>query len=61
MTISEFLFSVRKYIILNKNEAIFLFINNNLVKMSELVSEIYEKYKQDDILYIEYSKENTFG
>jgi len=61
MTISEFLFSVKKYIILDKNETIFIFINNNLVKMSELVSEIYERYKENDILYIEYSKENTFG
>lgn len=61
MTISEFLFSIRKYIVLDKEETIFLFINNNIVKMSELVSEIYERYKEDDILYIQYAKENTFG
>lgn len=62
MTMSEFLYSIKKYIVVDEKEAIFLFINDNiLVRMSDLVIEVYEQYNRDGFLNIKYSIENTFG
>jgi GABA(A) receptor-associated protein len=44
------------------NEAIFLFIGDNIMSSSTIIGEIYRHKKEDDgFLYIQYSKENTFG
>lgn len=63
MTVGEFMFMIRKRIILESHQAIFIFFNNNLVNTSALMSEIYENYrnKDDEMLYASYSGENTFG
>eukprot|EP01110_Echinostelium_bisporum_P000021 TRINITY_DN10036_c0_g1_i1.p1 TRINITY_DN10036_c0_g1~~TRINITY_DN10036_c0_g1_i1.p1 ORF type:complete len:119 (+),score=27.57 TRINITY_DN10036_c0_g1_i1:112-468(+) len=62
ITVGKFVFEIRKHMKLAPEKAIFLFVNNTLPPTAELVSNIYEKHKdQDGFLYITYSGENTFG
>jgi GABA(A) receptor-associated protein len=43
-------------------DAIFLFIGNNIPPSSYNIGNLYHKYKdKDGFLYMQYSKENTFG
>ena len=62
ITIGQFLLIIRQRIKLNPNEAIFLFVNCNIVPTGDYMGEVYAKYKDNDnLLYITYSKESTFG
>jgi len=62
MTLSQFIYVVRKRIKISSTEALFFFVNNTLCNNSSLLSEIYNTYKDNDgFLYIAYSSENTFG
>jgi GABA(A) receptor-associated protein len=62
ITIGQFMYIVRNRTKLNKDEAIFLYVNNTLPNSTELMSSIYSKYKdKDGFLYISYSIESTFG
>ena len=63
MTVGEFMYMIRKRIILEAHQAIYIFFNNNLVNTSALMSEIYMNYKDkdDEMLYASYAGENTFG
>jgi GABA(A) receptor-associated protein len=61
-SIALFMTTVRKFISLKKDEAIFLFINNTLPQQSETLSAIYSKYVDEDgFLYLTITKESTFG
>lgn len=61
-TVGEFVYVIRKRIVVPKEKAIFIFIENVLPPTSALMSEMYDKYKdKDGFLYITYSGENTFG
>ena len=61
-TVGQFVYVIRKRIVLPKEKAIFVFIENVLPPTSALMSEMYDKYKdKDGFLYITYSGENTFG
>ncbi len=62
LTVANFIFIVRKRLNLRAEEAIFLFIGDNIMSSSTIIGEIYRHKKEDDgFLYIQYSKENTFG
>ena len=62
LTIGHFSYVIRKRIKLKPETAMFLFVNNTLPSSSDLISNIYNKYKDDDkFLYISLSGENTFG
>ena len=62
MTMSQFIYIIRKRIKLKSSEALFFFVNNILCNNSQSMIEIYNLYKdKDGFLYIEYSAENTFG
>lgn len=62
LTVSQFIYVIRKRIKINSEEAIFLFINNSLPSSSELMSTVYENNKDEDqFLYATFSGENTFG
>jgi len=62
MTLGQFLYSIRRRIKLNNDTAIFLYINNVLPPVSELIGVIYEKYKEsDNLLYCKLANESTFG
>jgi len=54
---------IRRKAKLNDYEAIFLFVNGSVIlKATNLIEDIYNAYKkEDDILYVLVSKENTFG
>tara|TARA_B100001123_G_C15242615_1_gene999682 strand:- start:419 stop:769 length:351 start_codon:yes stop_codon:yes gene_type:complete len=62
MTMSQFMFTIRKRIQLESNQALFIWINNGLVTSSKTMMEIYSENKDEDgFLYIDYTNENTFG
>lgn len=62
LTMSQFMFVIRKRIKVPPEKAIFMFINNLIMKKAELLSNIYEEYKDEDgFLYVIYSSETTFG
>ena len=62
LSISQFIYVIRKRINLESEKAIYLFINNTLPPSSALLSQIYEKHADEDgFLYTIYSGENAFG
>jgi len=62
LTISQFLYVIRKRINLRDEQAIFIFIDNKIPFSQSLIKEIYTQDKHmDGFLYFEYSGENTFG
>lgn len=62
LTVSQFIFVIRKRLSLPPEKAIFIFSNNTIPTPSNLMSSLYEKNKdEDNFLYITYSSENTFG
>jgi len=63
ITMGKFLYEIRKHIELKPTQAIFMFVNDNIIPpINALVSETYDKYKDPDgFLYITYNGENTFG
>lgn len=62
LTIANFIFIVRKRLNLRPEEAIFLFVGDNIMASSCVIGEIYRYNKEEDgFLYIQYTKENTFG
>ena len=61
-TLGEVSFILRKYISIDKSQAIFLFINNKIFSGNKLMNDIYEKELSDDLyLRIVYTVENCFG
>jgi GABA(A) receptor-associated protein len=63
ISVSEFMFILRKYMELKENESIFLFTEaNTLPPSSSNFGSLYEQHKhKDGFLYLEYNIENTFG
>lgn len=61
-TVRQFIYIIRKRLILQPEIALFIYINNIIPVSSQLLSIIYEYNKDPDgFLYITYSFENTFG
>ena len=59
---SELMVIFRTIIKIDSKKAIFIFVDNYLIPMNDLVEQVYSKYKSEDgFLYIKYSYENTFG
>ena len=62
ITAGQFLFIIRKKIDLSSEKSIYLFNQNSLLSSNTIISDIYNKYKDDDnFLYLFYDTENTFG
>lgn len=62
LTVGQFVHVIRKRIELKPEKAIFVFINNSLPPISELMSVVYSQHKDEDgFLYMLYSGENCFG
>lgn len=62
LTISNFIFVIRKRIKLKPENALYLFVNGKILNGTGLLAQIYEKNKDNDgFLYIKYTLENTFG
>jgi len=62
ITVGKFVYEIRKHMKLTPEKAIFLFVNGVYPATASMMSQIYEKSKDEDgFLYITYSGENTFG
>ena len=62
LTIGQLVYVIRKRIKMPPEMGLFIFIQNTIPPQYELVSTIYEMYKDTDgFLYVTYSGENTFG
>ena len=62
MSMSQFVFVIRKRIKLDATQSLFITVNNGLVTSSRTISEIYQDNKDEDgFLYVVYTNENTFG
>ncbi len=62
LTLGQFIFVIRRRLVLPSEKALFVFINNTLPTTSTLMSEIYNQYvDKDGFLYVRYTSENTFG
>lgn len=61
-TVGQLVYVVRKRIELSSEQAIFLFINNELPSTSQLITQVYNEHKdKDGFLYVLVSGESTFG
>lgn len=62
LTIGQFQYIIRKRIKLESDQALFLFINNNLIPTSSILSEVYKEQKSEcGFLFIVISGESVFG
>ena len=63
ITVSQFIYFLRKIIKLMSSEALFIFTSNKTLLAGQTKMEtVYEKHKSEDsVLYITYSAENAFG
>lgn len=62
ITIGQFMFILRTRIKVNKDQAIFVFVDNKLPAVSELISTVYDNHKDEDgFMYMTYAGESTFG
>jgi len=61
-TMGEFVATIRRWLLLSPEQAIFVFINNVLPCTSDTIAKIHEEYKSPDgVLRVTYAAENTFG
>lgn len=62
LTVSQFIYVIRKRLKINAEKALFLFINGFVPSGSNLLCNLYDYHKDaDGYLYILYTFENTFG
>ena len=62
MTLTQFIYTIRKRINLDSSQALFFFVNHIVPNNSDIIGELYKLHKDSDgFLYITYSAENTFG
>lgn len=64
ITIGAFMHEIRKHLVGAEGEekAIFLFVGEQIPPAASLMSELYERYQDEDgFIYLTYTTENTFG
>lgn len=62
LTMGEFLFIIRKRLSISAEDALFVLINNSVIKPQSLISDVFSKHKHEDgFLYVKYTCEATFG
>ena len=64
LTVSQFLFTIRKRLALEKSASLFLLVNGKIAIQGEIkMGEIYDRHKdlEDGFLYIFYASEMVFG
>lgn len=63
LSVSQFIYVIKKYITIDKQDAIFVFTKvGSIPPSSWSMSQLYDSYKSNDnFLYLYYSIENTFG
>jgi len=61
-SIAEFVYSIRKWVKLRPEQAIFIYIGHCIPASHHTMKEVYAQHKsKDGLLRITYSSENTFG
>ena len=61
-SIAEFIYSIRKWVKLRPEQAIFIYIGHYIPASHLTMEEVYAQHKsKDGLLRITYSSENTFG
>ena len=62
MMLSEFKYVIQRKLNLRFQEALFLFIDFELVNNTMKIGELYNSRKsEDNVLYLKYCEENVFG
>jgi GABA(A) receptor-associated protein len=62
LNIGQFLYVIRKRMLLEPNKALFMFVNNSIPPTSNTIHMVYDTHKDaDGFLYFTVSLENTFG
>lgn len=62
ITIGQLIYMIRKKLDISTNTAIFLFVDNILPPVSQLLSKVDQEHKSDDLLlYFIVSDESVFG
>lgn len=62
ITVGQFIYVIRKRIKLASDQAIFIFLGESIPPTNALMSNVYEKNKDEDqFLYLSYASESTFG
>ena len=62
LTVGQFIYIIRKRTKFDSEKALFVFFNNTLAPISELMGNLYQKSKDNDgFLYATISLESTFG
>jgi len=62
LTMSQFIYVIKSRMRFPPEQAIFLFVNNQIISGSSIIGHIYDYRKDPDgFLYIQYAKENVFG
>ena len=62
MTMSQFVFMIRKRIELDPSQSLFILVNNQIASSNITMNQVYQDHKDDDgFIYMVYTSENTFG
>jgi len=62
LSIGQFIYVVRKRLVMPSDQALFMFVGNSLPTTTSLLRELYASHRDDDgFLYVQYSGESTFG
>ena len=63
LTVSQFMYVIRKRVELKKESAIFMLVNDLMPPSSQLMSQLYQDQhdKDTEMLFAEIAMENTFG
>lgn len=62
ITFGQFIFTVRKQLKMKPEQAIYMFVNNKILPVSNIISHIHKEYADEDgFIYVQYGAENTFG
>lgn len=62
LTLSQFIFVIRKHMKLDPTYAIFVFINNKLHPITSLMGALYQDQQDEDgFMYLNIFQESTFG
>lgn len=61
-TLGQFIYVIRKRLGMSAQDALFIFINGQIIPNHYLISSIYNLFKNEDgFLYMNYARETTFG
>ena len=62
LNIGQFVYVIRKRIQLSSEDAIFLFVKNEVPATAQLIAELYKQHREDDgFLYLKVYGEKAFG